>query len=208
MTVSSCQVFLNLATIGNRFLEGIAMKTRHLVSLAILLGTAWGASAQSMKPGLWEMSQKVQMGGGSMSKEMAAAQEQMAKMPPEQRKMMEEMMAKQGISMGSGGPGSVNVKMCMTKEMVEKDEIPSGQGDCTSTRSPRVGNTMKINFTCTKPPSSGEGQITFNGPDSYSMKMAVTAMVKGQPQKVDMDGTGRWLGTDCGVVKPLAMPKK
>lgn len=186
------------------------MKICHIVSLTILLGTTWAASAQTMKPGLWESSQKVQMGGGSMSKEMAAAQEQMAKMPPEQRKMMEEMMAKQGVSMsmGAGGPGTVAIKMCMTKEMVDKDEIPAAQGDCTSTKSPRVGNTMKIAFNCTKPPSSGEGQITFNGPDSYSMKMAVTTTVKGQPQKVDMDGTGRWLGTDCGTVKPMVMPKK
>jgi hypothetical protein len=184
------------------------MKVRHIVSLAVLTGFAWGANAQTMKPGLWEISQKMSLGGGSLGKEMAAAQEQMAKMPPEQRKMMEDMMAKQGISMGGSGPGSVSVKMCMTKEMVEKDEIPSGQGDCTSTKSPRVGNTMKINFSCTKPPSSGEGLITFTSADSYALKMAVTTTVKGQPQKVDMDGTGRWLGTDCGTVKPMVMPKK
>ncbi len=184
------------------------MKIRSFVSLAVLVGTGFGAGAQTMKPGLWEISQKMQVGAGAMGKEMAAAQEQMAKMLPEQRKMMEEMMAKQGVSMGAGGPGTVALKMCMTKEMVERDEIPTNQGDCTSTKSPRVGNTMKISFTCAKPPSSGEGQITFNGPDSYSMKMAVTTTVKGQPQKVDMDGTGRWLGTDCGTVKPMGMPKK
>ena len=142
-----------------------------------------------------------------MSKEMAAAQEQMAKMPPEQRKMMEDMMAKQGVGMGKGA-GTTAMKICMTKEMAERNEVATQQGDCKHTNSPRTGNTMKMSFSCTKPPSSGEGQITFNGPDSYSMKMAVTTTVKGQPQKVDMDGTGRWLGTDCGTVKPVAMPKK
>jgi len=91
---------------------------RPLLATSLLLGCALGASAQTMKPGLWEISHKTQFGSGEMNKEMAAMQEQMAKMPPEQRKMMEDMMAKRGLAMGAGGPGGgMSIKMCMTKEM-------------------------------------------------------------------------------------------
>ena len=102
----------------------------------------------------------------------------------------------------------MTLKICMTKEMAERDEVPAGQGDCTSTKSPRVGNTLKFSVVCTKPPSSGDGQITFNGPDAYAMKMTLNTSVKGQPQKMNMESSGKFLGADCGTVKPIALPKK
>ncbi len=179
------------------------------VSTAALLGfCALGASAQSLKPGLWEITHQMKMGSGEMNDKMAAMQQQLANMPPEQRKMMEDMMAKQGVKMGAAGPGGMSIKTCMTKEMVERNQVATQQGDCTSTPSPRVGNTMKIAFTCTKPPSSGEGQITFSGSEAYTMKMKVNTQVRGKPESMDMEGGGKWLGADCGEVKPLAMPKK
>lgn len=185
------------------------MPIRRLLATTFLLSCALSANAQNLKPGLWEISHKTQFGGGGMDKEMAAMQKEMANMPPDQRKMMEDMMAKQGVTMGtSGGPGAMSIKMCMTKEMVERNDMPAGQGDCTSTNSPRVGNTMKIAFTCTKPPSSGEGQITFTSPEAYAMKMTVNTGVKGKPEKMDMEGAGKWLGADCGSVKPVTLPKK
>ena len=184
------------------------MQFRHLLVTTFTLGVALSASAQSLKPGLWEISHKTQFGAGAMSDKMAAMKDQMASLPPDQRKMMEDMMAKQGVTMGAGGPGAMSIKMCMTKEMAERNEMPAGQGDCTSTNSPRMGNTMKISFVCTKPPSSGEGQITFNGPEAYSMKMTVNTSIKGKAEKMDMEGAGKWLAADCGSVKPITLPKK
>ena len=178
------------------------------IALTCLSGLGNIASAQSMKPGLWEITHQMKMGSGEMNDKMAAMQQQMAKMPPEQRKMMEDMMAKQGVKMGAAGPGGMSLKTCMTKEMVERNQVPTQQGDCTSTPSPRVGNTMKIAFTCTKPPSSGEGEITFSGSDAYAMKMKVNTQMRGKPETVDMEGSGKWLGADCGDVKPVTVPKK
>jgi hypothetical protein len=42
--------------------------------------------------------------------------------------MAEEMMARQGVKMGPAG--GVTAKVCMSREMVEKNELPSQQGDC------------------------------------------------------------------------------
>jgi hypothetical protein len=134
---------------------------------------------------------------------MAQMQQQLASMPPEQRKMMEDMMAKQGVKLGAAGPGGgMSVKMCMTREMVEKNELPAQQGDCRTTSQSRSGNTMKFAVACTNPPSTGEGQVTFTSPEAYSMKMVVNTQVNGKPEKVTMEGGGKWLGSDCGNIKP------
>jgi hypothetical protein len=188
------------------FSGGTSMKVHHLVAAAALV-LAFSANAQSLKPGLWEITNKMQTGSGQMEAQMAQMQQQMANMPPDQRKMVEEMMAKQGVKMGAGG--AMTVKVCMTKEMVERNEgLTQQQGDCKTTQQSRTGNTMKTAFTCTNPPSSGEGQVTFTSPEAYSMKMAVNTTVQGKPEKVNMDGGGKWLGADCGNVKPAVMPKK
>ncbi len=188
------------------------MKLSNAMAAVVLAVGAGSASAQAIKPGLWEIATQMQGGSGEMASAMAQAQKQMESMPPEQRKMMQDMMAKQGVQMGTSSGGGMTVKICMTQEMVDRNEVSArqaaNQNDCTHTNSPRVGNTMKFSFVCAKPPSSGEGQVTFTSPEAYSMKMTTTGTVRGKPEKMEMQTTGRWLGADCGTVKPLAMPKK
>jgi hypothetical protein len=184
------------------------MKPQRVLAATALIAASFAASAQSMKPGLWEVNTRMQAASGQMQKDMAEAQRQMASMPPEQRKMVQDMMAKQGVSMGKGGPGTMGVKVCMTKEMVERNDMPSQRNDCKQITAPRSGNTMKISFTCTNPPSSGEGQITFASPEAYTMNMAMSTVVQGKPEKVNMDASGKWLSADCGAIKPRGVPKK
>jgi hypothetical protein len=149
------------------------------------------------------------MGGNAqMDQAMAEMQKQMAAMPPEQRKAMQEMMAKNGVQLGAGGAGGMSAKICMTREMVERNEIPANQGDCKTTSQQRSGSTMKMAFTCANPPSSGEGEFSFVSSEAYTMKMKVNSSVRGKAESMTMDGAGKWLGADCGSIKPLAMPKK
>lgn len=172
--------------------------------LAVMAIISLPAAAQNMKPGLWEVNTK--MGGGEMDKAMAAMQEQLASMPAEQRKMMEDMMAKQGMNL-SGAGGGISMKMCVTREMAARNQLPvQTDGQCTTTQSPVAGNRMKYSFACKNPPSSGEGEVSFNGDSGYSMKMRATSTVQGKPQQIDMAATGKWLGADCGNIKPLVMP--
>lgn len=180
------------------------MNAKCFLAACALLAAPIGATAQSMKPGLWEVNNKIQM-GAQMDKEMAQMREQMAAMPPDQRKMTEEMMARQGMRMGAGGaPGNVSVRVCMTREMAERNEVAGGQGDCRNSVSPRTGNSMKFSFSCTNPPSSGEGQVSFLGADSYTTKMTLNTVVQGKTEKASVEGSGRWLSADCGAVKPAA----
>lgn len=181
----------------------------HRILAATLVAFASTAGAQSLKPGLWEVTHKTTGANSQVDQQMAQMQKQMAAMPPAQRKQMEEMMARQGAQMPGAAPGGgMSMKMCMTREMAERSEIPAQQGECKTTRQSRSGNTMKMAFTCTNPPSSGEGEYTFSSPESYSMKMAVSTTVHGKAQKMNMEGSGKWLGADCGNVRPIAPPKK
>lgn len=176
--------------------------------MALALCGAVGAQAQKLSPGLWENTASMQSADGKTNAMMAQAQEAMAKMPPEQRKMMQDMMAKQGVQLGNNSGGGMTIKVCMTQEMVDRNEVGRQEPGCTHTYSQRTGNTMQFSYVCTKPPSSGEGQITFASPEAYNMKMTSTTTVQGAPQKIEMQNNGRWLGGDCGTIKPLAMPKK
>ena len=180
-----------------------------IVATAIcLLGFhAAGAHAQTMKPGLWEMQTKMQSGSGEMEKAMAEMQQQMASMTPEQRKMMQDMLGKQGASIGAGGPGAMTVKFCMTQEMIERNELPAQQGDCKNTVSPRSGNKMKFAFSCTKPVSNGEGEVTFVSPQAYTSKLTVNTTTASKTERMTMESQGKWLSAECGPVRPLSTNK-
>jgi len=170
----------------------------------VLLCGVTAASAQSIKPGLWEMQHK--MGGNpQMDQAMARMQKELAAMPPAQRKQMEAMMGQQGMTMPApGAGGGMAMKVCITPAMAARSELPSqSEGQCTSTVTSRSGNTLKMRWVCQNPPSTGEGTYTFSGDTAYTMKMAMTTTRQGKPETMTMDGQGRWLAADCGAVKPL-----
>jgi hypothetical protein len=178
------------------------------IASLVLSAIALSTHAQSTKPGLWEVTSKV---GGSpeMDKAMAQMQQQMANMPPDQRKQMEAMMGKQGMSLSGASGGGMQIKTCLSKEMAEKSQMPMRtQGDCTSTVSDKTSTGMRMKFVCTNPPSSGDGQFTFSGDSAYTMKMNVSSSHQGKPQTTTIEGSGKWLGSDCGSIKPIELPKK
>lgn len=165
---------------------------------------AMPAAAQTMKPGLWEITNKM---GGEMGAQMAEMQKELASMPPEQRKQMEKMMGSQGVGMSPGAApgGSMATRICVTKEMAARNEAPASQkGDCKQEQMKRSGNTTKFKFTCTNPPSSGEGEVTVHSAESYSMKMNMTGQsAKGKPGNMSMEAQGKFISNDCGSVKPI-----
>lgn len=182
------------------------MHRTTITTATLLLGSTFVAAtaqAQSIKPGLWEMTQKVG-GSAQMDQAMAQMQQQMASMSPAQRKQMEDMLAKQGMAMPTqGAGGGMAMKVCITPEMAAKQDMPmQGEGDCTSTVTSRSASALKMNFVCKKPPSSGEGTYTFSGDSAYTVKMVMNTTHQGKPQTVTMDGQGKWLSASCGTVKP------
>lgn len=177
---------------------------RTLSLLLCLLTVSAAAHAQSTKPGLWDITQK--MGGNAeMDQAMAQMQKQMATMSPAEKKMMQDMMAKQGMALPTpGAGGGMAMKVCITPEMAARQDMPmQTEGDCTTTITSRSGNTLKMNFVCKKPPSTGEGTYTFSGDTAYDMKMLMKSTHQGKPVSTTLDGQGKWLSASCGTVKPL-----
>ena len=180
-----------------------------------LVFTAPAFAQQNMKPGLWEINNK--MGGsGDMGSKMAAAQaemqKQLAAMPPEQRKQMEKMMADKGVGMspgaGVGSGGNMALRVCISKEMAARNEPPAQQGDCKQETLQKSGNTTKFKFTCSKPPTTGEGEYTILSPEAYTMKMKTVSQVKGKAEEMTMDAQGKatlrvYNAVDVGQAGPL-----
>ena len=177
------------------------MKPTHVLS-ATLLFTALAAGAQTQAPGLWEHAFTVKSAGGEMERVLAEMKKQMDAMPPEQRQQVEQMMASRGVKMGAkGGSG----KVCLSKEQAARPAEPKVPEGCTQQVDQRSARTVKFHFDCTKPSvSRGEGEMNYLSEKAYTGKMNITGEVSGKPQQMSMDMTGKWLGADCGDVKPVA----
>ena len=201
-----------------------------VLSLATL--TAAPVMAQEIKPGLYQVTSKIS-GNGQMAGMLKQQQEAMARMTPEQRRQMADLPrqlagmmealspeqkqkmkammgeqagaldAMQNMQMTHNADGSTSMKMCVTKDMVDKRNFTGQYGQCTSTTGPMRGGVMKVQYTCSTPPSKGEGEIRMTGPNTYSTKMTMISTDPADKQNMEIDSTSTLIGADCGSVKPL-----
>lgn len=159
----------------------------------ILLGIS-PALAQSMKPGLWEYKSTVEVHNPEMQAAMAAMQAELAAMPPEQRRQMEQMM---GAQLPSGKPGAQVMKVCITPEKASAFDVQTDT-KCTQKVTQKSKDSVKFSFACQgEPPTKGEGSLSFQGDTRFSGKFQVESKVDGELQKVSMSQEGKWLGSDC-----------
>jgi len=183
------------------------MSAPHRIALALVFlagaGTCALAQNTKMRPGLWEVQAHVKSSSGQMEAALAQMQEQLAGMPPEQRRQMQEMMAARGINPSNAGQSA---RICMTQKDVDMDRVQSREG-CTYKNSRSGANTLHINFQCkgvdNEAPSSGEGTITFDGPTMYSGQFKVKTTRDGKPEEMTIKQQGKWQSAHCGSVKPI-----
>jgi len=167
-----------------------------LITLLLTAGIVEGAS---IRPGVWEYTTTIKSQNGEMEKAMVQMEQQMASLPPEQRKMMEKSMASQGVALGSK---SNSVRVCVTKENATQKFIPSSDGQCQQTIVRQTGNSVWFKFACKgNPPSSGEGEYTFSGDSAYKGRMTVKTKTQGRTETVQMNYTGKWISSDCKNIK-------
>ena len=177
------------------------------LSLSLLLAASLpAAQAQTttgpkIEPGLWEISIALKSQSGRAEAAMKQAQAAISMLPPDQRQAVEATMKAQNIRLGDK---SSTVQACISKEDAERGEVPQQAGDCTQQVLERGSKSMKVKFACsTTPPASGEAVVNFQSPTAYTSQAVVDTVVIGQPERVNVDQTGRWLGADCGSVKGL-----
>lgn len=178
------------------------MKCLPLAATLLLACLSVPAWSQKLTPGLWEQSMTMKSQSGRIEQGLAQMQREIAKLPPDQRKMMEQMMAGKGVGMGVGQPNAVRI--CITPEQAARDEMPQHDGRCKQTAMERSGNTVRFKFSCAgDPPTSGEGDYTIESSKAHSGNVVVNTAVQGQPERMEMQTRGRWIAADCGAVKPL-----
>jgi len=183
---------------------------RTLTTLALAAATfagtlPAGAQTLNMKPGLWELNNQVSSSDPNIQSAMSEMQKQLANMSPQQRQAMQQMMDRNGVQIKLGAGGALQSRMCMTREMIERREFPVQEGECKQNLTPVSANRMKVAFSCTKPRASGEGELTMDSDTSYRARVKIRS--EERSGTVDMDVNGKWLGADCGSVRPMGVPK-
>lgn len=169
----------------------------RLPALLLVLAAAH-AGAQTIRPGQWELSSKMKSANPEVDQAMSAALQQLNNMPPAQRQQMEQMMARNGATMPHlAGDGGVAMRACITPEMAARHELPTGQQGQCSSHTQQVSGGMDVSFSCTNPPSSGQGQVRFRGDTEFTMHMNVTTSARGTPEQMTVDTNGRWLAPAC-----------
>lgn len=173
----------------------ISVHLLTLLSALFFLDAAHAAG--KMKPGLWEMSVK------------SDAMKAMPKMSPEQMDQMKKM----GINMPMMEDGIIKTKVCISKEMAERDPSTvthQNHSNCTPKNVVQNGNEYSMDLVCDGPELKGMGMIkgNFNGSDTVRSSYDFKGTSHNRPVNHHTETTGKLLSADCGDVKPLgAFPK-
>jgi hypothetical protein len=179
---------------------------RQWIALALAACTfCAGAQQLDMKPGLWELNNKVSSADPQIQSAMSEMQKQFANMSPDQRQALQQMMDRNGVQIKIGAGGALQSRMCMTREMIARREFPVQEGNCQQNVTPLSDKRLKVAFSCTKPRASGEGEMTMDSDTSYRARIKVRSDERSGT--VDMDVNGKWLGAECGSVKPVGVQK-
>lgn len=170
--------------------------------------SALTASAQvaPIKAGLWEVQMQQEAGGQALPN----VAEQLQKMPPAQRAQMEAMMKKQGIAMGADGARAM--KICYTREMLDADawqeRVPT---NCKTEYLTRSAARWTWRTTCPAPGATvSDGEAVFASSDAYRVRVTTRREAAGSGKATESKTqlNARWLGADCGNIKPMGLPPK
>lgn len=182
------------------------MKQAAIAAIAIAT-TFLGASADAQtmpkrKPGLWE-AQMTTAGAGA---NMPNMQDQLAKMPPEQRAQMEAMMKQRGISFGAQGT-TMTARFCLSEKDAADESgraLLSGTerdaSKCDHKVVSRSASEVRVHAVCAtdKGPSEFDVRVYDMTPTSMAMEMNGKSPDRGE---VHMQQKARWVSSDCGAVK-------
>lgn len=194
----------------------------------LLAGVMCAATAQAqikidMKPGLWEntvkisgegMAQMQNLYSEQMKQAMEDMKKQMANMPPEQRKMMEDAMAASGMQVNEDSIGFQDnqvtiskdgtvAKQCVTQAEIDKGQLPEVDENCKSTLKQLDKSRFKSTHVCGgENPSTMEAEVVFHSSTHYTGQGTSRQVINGKPVEMTVNMEGKWLTSDCGDVKP------
>jgi hypothetical protein len=159
-----------------------------------------------LKPGLYENTTVSQISGLQMPNMPQLTPDQLAKMPPQARAQFEAMQKG-----GAGAPQTHTSKACITREQLSKPIFDGGDKGCSYKLTSSSFNSQTIHVECTRGNTKTAGDITLDRVDAEHLKGDMlmktsgdssTAGSMGQNMTIKLTFTNKWLGSDCGDVKP------
>lgn len=163
----------------------------YAVAMVVILTAYGSAHAQSMRPGMWQMSRS--SADPSANARVEEMRKRLDSLPPGERERVESMMAASGQSLGAK-PGEMVSKVCITPQEAAKLEsaLPSGQG-CTRQSIERNANTVHFKTKC--PGSTSDAVMTFHGDTAFDGKL--TMLLEHEPGPRTLLMSGKWLSATC-----------
>lgn len=182
----------------------ITVRSTVLVALAsaALLAKAAGMPVPPIKPGLWEVKSSVLDANGKP--QVPPEQEAMAKMPPEVRERMAEMMKARGVSMPDANGA---VRICQTRESMDsgKWQALAASAGCTTEHTMQSAGGWKFHSSCPKLKTESEGEVVFTNSENYTSRVNTTSRFAGKESNQTRVMVAHWLGANCGDVKPITL---
>lgn len=165
----------------------------------------------NLQAGLWEVKPLKTIVDGvdnsaQMSQAMASMQAQMANMPPDKRAQMEAMMQQHGVTINQSG---VTGQVCLSQDMVKRNAFPvSKDGKCQPAWM-QGGSATSFSYSCQSGglTSSGKGSVTRSGDLLTVVTDGTTASSAGGTHTMHGEIQMRYLGADCGAIKPADSTK-
>jgi hypothetical protein len=177
-------------------------------TLVVCFGAAAAAIAAAaaadapfdVKPGLWQVRMH-----GTTSGEPPIPAEALANLPPEQRAKFEAAIR---AAMARAGAPRVT-KSCITAEQLRRVPDFGRDRECRQTVVTRTATELELRQVCTGTGSDEarmSGTVHFTAVDRETVEgtAEITRSSRGQAMKVNEKISGKWLGPDCGDVKPQA----
>jgi hypothetical protein len=170
----------------------------RLVVASAILTASFGTQAQTVapiKPGLWQVHIDREVDG----QKAPDPSDHLKNMTPEKRAQVEAMMKQHGIAMASPGMNQV----CYTAESLERAEWANQESGCKTDFTSRTATSWKWHSTCPKYSYVGDGEAIFSDRENYTVKSTSVSKISDKARNSRMTITGKWLGADCGDLKPL-----
>jgi len=173
------------------------------LSVCALVPAFAQAPAINVKPGLWEMVSDRSSKGLPQTQAMPQLPPDMlAQLPPEQSKRIENVMKAARVQQG----GRKVKQSCVTREQLARGLAFGSENrpNCKRTVNTQSATRWELTEIC----SDRRGQQTiharYEAPTPKVISGTVDITMDGGGRKMSMKQTmrGRWLGPDCGNVKP------
>jgi hypothetical protein len=171
---------------------------KHALSIVILTGGAsWAADNMTplnVKDGLWETTTTTERSGMP-----AIPADKLAQMPPDVRARIQGMSA----------PKTETKQSCLTKDEVSKFGMNQDKS-CKVTVVTSTGNKQEYKFDCDTPGNKSTGSMKIEAVDSThvnSLIMINMAGSNGRNMDMKVTTSAKFLGSDCGSVKPASDKK-